>query len=163
MLCTNQAALQTADCRRDPVEVWLKGTLMLSAFNKHLSNPTNSTLLTSYKLRSSFLYRIHCVTPSHNQSAHSFFLKLKSQSFRGARILWHLHNILADSCYAFIHQFIHLSAHEYKCDGWPVISDLTPLWVIQPLRLMQCFLMHIHQPNKEISSDEHQRKVLPLN
>lgn len=60
-------------------------------------------------------------------------------------------------CYAFMHRCIRLTAHEYKCDGWPVISDLGPLWrviffcfVLFFLSLMQCFLlMHIHQSDKE--------------
>lgn len=118
--------------------------------------PTNNIFITvgARKLCAVSFWRSGCspFAPFHSQSAHSLSRELKSQSFRRSRILWHLRNNLADSCYAFIHQCIHLTAHEYKCDGWPVISDLSPLWVILPLRLMQCFLMHIHQSNEKIRS-----------
>lgn len=119
-------------------------------------NPTNNIFITvgASKLSAFFYWRLSCFPfiPFHSQSAHSLSRELKSQSSSRSHILWHLRNNLTDSCYAFIHQFIHLTAHEYKCDGWPVISNLSPLWVILPLRLMQRFLMHIHQSNKEIRS-----------
>lgn len=122
----------------------------------HISEPTNNIFITvGVKKLSTFFYWRHSCFPFtsfHSQSARSLSRELKSQSFSGSRILWHLRNNLVDSCYAFIHQCIHLTAHEYKCDGWPVISDLSPLWVILPLRLMQRFLMHIHQSNEEIRS-----------
>lgn len=50
--------------------------------------------------------------------------------------------LLADSCYSFIHQFTHLPAQEYRCDGWPVISELSPLWVILPLTLPHAYTVH---------------------
>lgn len=61
-------------------------------------------------------------------SIDSFHPYLKSQ--RSQHILWHFCNHLADSCYAFIQQCIHLTAHEYKCEDWPVISDYRRRWVI---------------------------------
>lgn len=93
------------------------------------------------------VFHLHRFTA--NQPA-SLSCGLKSQSFSRSRVLWHLHDNLADSCYAFIHPFVHLTAHEYKCDGLPVISGLSPLWVILPQRLMLYLLMHIHQSNKKI-------------
>lgn len=125
-------------------------------FNTNISQPTNNIFIAvgARKRRAFFYWRHSCFpfTPFHSQSASSLSRELKSQSFSRSRILWHLRSNLVDSCYAFIHQCIHLAAHEYKCDGWPVISDLSPPWVILPLRLMQCFLMHIHQSNKAIGS-----------
>lgn len=131
---------------------------MLFTFSMHISKPTNNIFITvgAGRLRA-FFYLRHTVVVFllHHSTANqacSLSRELKSQSFGRSRILWHLRNNLADSCYAFIHQCIHLTAHEYRCDEWPVISDLSPQWVILPLRLMRRFLMHIHQSNEEIRS-----------
>lgn len=119
--------------------------------NQLIISSSQCELCSSLQFSIELVVVLHLHHSTANQPARSL-ANWNHKSFSRSRILWHLRNNLADSCYAFIHQCIHLTAHEYECDGWPVISDLGPLRVILPLRLMQCFLMHIHQTNEEIRS-----------